>query len=161
VSSPHPVALKRAVLRDRDQRAAWLPDFLRYQVPRYAERRLTTGDGFEVERLIRQRSGQTWTGTREVVDTARPMRSAIQTPGVAHCALEYRRWAFRSQWRPDGRRFMAAMTEPIDIPVLQLHGEADSYLTQHTVRRSAGLSPRRTLVSIADAGHYAHQEDPE
>src|SRR5687767_6567302 len=56
VSSPHPVALKRSVLRDRRQRSAWLPNFLRYQLPRYAENLLTTDDGAEVERLLRLRA---------------------------------------------------------------------------------------------------------
>lgn len=160
VSSPHPIALKRSVLRDSAQRAAWMPDFLRYQLPRYPERLLTKDDGFEVERLLRRRSAARWTTTAEFVDTAQRQRSAIQIPGVAHSALEYQRWAFRSQWRPDGRRFMATMRQPIEIPVLQLHGELDNYLTARAFGHAAPLSPNRRMVHIPDAGHYAHQENP-
>ncbi|MFF0489484.1 alpha/beta fold hydrolase [Nocardia sp. NPDC004068] len=161
VSSPHPVALKAAVLRDGRQRAAWLPNFLRYQPPRYGEHLLTTLDGFEIERLLRGRAGVRWARTAEFVDTATRLRSAIRIPGVAHCALEYQRWAFRSQWRPDGHRFMTAMRDPVRIPVLILRGEDDAYILDSTVRRNHELSPNRRMVAIADAGHYAHQENPE
>ncbi|GAA5047943.1 alpha/beta fold hydrolase [Nocardia callitridis] len=161
VGSPHPAALKSSILRDRHQRGTWLPNFLRYQLPRYGEHRLTTGDGFEVERLLRARVSGTWSGTAEFVDTVRRMRTAIRIPGVAHCALEYQRWAFRSQWRPDGRRFMATMREPIHIPVLSMRGEYDPYLFEETIRRGARLSPRRQVRSIPGAGHFAHQENPE
>ncbi|MEV6431095.1 alpha/beta hydrolase [Nocardia sp. NPDC051463] len=161
VSSPHPAALKSAVLRDGRQRRAWLPNFLRYQLPRYPEGRLTARDGFEVERLLRQRVSGSWSGTAEFVDTARRIRSAIQIPGAAHCALEYQRWAFRSQWRPDGRRFMATMREAIDIPVLALHGELDNYLLHSTVQRGQQWSPQRRLVTVPDAAHFAHQENPD
>ncbi|GAA5097629.1 alpha/beta fold hydrolase [Nocardia iowensis] len=161
VSSPHPAALKSAVLRNRRQRATWLPNFLRYQLPRYGERLLTTGDGFEVERILRQRVSGSWSGTTEFVDTARRMRSAIQIPGAAHCALEYQRWAFRSQWRPDGRRFMATMREPIHIPVLAIRGDLDPYVLSGTFRRGRHLSPNRRLATIPAAGHFAHQENPD
>ncbi|MGQ4600860.1 alpha/beta fold hydrolase [Nocardia sp. R6R-6] len=161
VSSPHPAALKSAVLRDRRQRATWLPNFLCYQLPRYGEHLLTTTDGFEVERLLRQRVSPGWAGTAEFVDTARRMRSAIQIPGAAHCALEYQRWAFRSQWRPDGRRFMATMREPIRIPVLTIRGDLDPYVLPGTIRRGRYLSPERRLVGIPAAGHFAHQENPD
>ncbi|MEV0029472.1 alpha/beta hydrolase [Nocardia sp. NPDC050793] len=161
VGSPHPAALKKAVLRDSRQRRAWLPNFLRYQLPRYPEHRLTTGDGYEVERLLRQRVTESWSGSAEFVDAARRMRSAIQIPGAAHCALEYQRWAFRSQWRPDGRRFMATVRVPIGIPVLALRGEFDDYLLPSTIRGGEQWSPRRRLVTVPSAGHFAHQENPD
>ncbi|MGN2634689.1 alpha/beta fold hydrolase [Nocardia takedensis] len=161
ISSPHPAALKSAVLRDGAQRATWLPDFLRYQLPRYPEHLLTTADGFEVERLLRQRVGAEFAGTAEFIDVARRMRSAIRIPGVAHCALEYQRWAFRSQWRPDGRRFMATMRDPLDIPVLALRGASDTYLLRSTYHRGQKWAPRRRLVTVPDAAHFAHQENPD
>ncbi|MEU2256037.1 alpha/beta hydrolase [Nocardia xishanensis] len=161
VGSPHPAALKKAVLRDSRQRRAWLPNFLRYQLPRYPEHRLTTRDGYEVERLLRQRVTESWSHSAEFVDAARRMRSAIQIPGAAHCALEYQRWAFRSQWRPDGRRFMATVRVPIDIPVLALRGEFDDYLLPSTVRGGEQWSPHRRLVTVPSASHFAHQENPD
>lgn len=161
VSSPHPAALKSAVLRNRAQRTAWLPDFLRYQLPRYPERLLTTDNGLEVQRLLHHRASPAWTRTPDFSETADRMRSAIQIPGVAHCALEYQRWAFRSQWRPDGRRFMATVRTPIDIPVLALRGESDRYLLTDTFLHGQQLSPQRILTALPGAAHYPHQETPE
>lgn len=161
VASPHPAALKSAVLRDRGQRAVWLPPFLRYQLPRYPEALLTRSGGAEVERLLRARAGAAFVASPEFAETAERMRAAIRIPGAAHCALEYQRWAFRSQWRPDGRRFMATMREPVRIPVLALRGEADPYVLGPTCHRGRALAPDRRLVPVPGAGHYAHQENPQ
>lgn len=161
VASPHPTALKSSVLRDSAQRRAWLPNFLRAQLPRYPEYLLTREDGSGAGELLRRRSSPSWADTTEFTDTAGRMRSAIRIPGAAHCGLEYQRWAFRSQWRPDGRRFMAAMRKPIDIPVVSMRGEFDRYILPATVHRAPHLAPHRRVVTIRDAGHFAHQENPE
>ena len=161
VSSPHPAALKSSILRDHTQRRVWLPGFLRAQLPRYPEHRLTRADGAGAAEVLGRRSGEAWSRTDEFAATEQRMRSAIQIPGVAHCALEYQRWAFRSQWRPDGRRFMAVMRRPVDIPVLSLRGEYDRYILPGTVHRGPQLSPHRRVVTIREAGHYAHQENPD
>ena len=161
ISSPHPVALKQGVLRDRQQRSRWLPTFLRYQIPMLPERRLTRDAGFEAERLLRRRTGPDFAQTREFVDTAQHMRDAIRIPGAAHCALEYQRWAFRSQWRPDGRRFMAIMRRQIEIPVLQLRGELDPYILDSTLARCTAWAPDHAFHSISGAGHFAHLERPD
>ncbi|CAM3075709.1 alpha/beta fold hydrolase [Skermania piniformis] len=161
INSPHPDALKHAVLHDAAQRDLWLPGFLRHQLPRYPERTLTRHDGQAVEDLLRARSGPTWPGTADFADTARRLRSAIRIPGAAHCALEYQRWAFRSQWRADGRRFMSTLRIPLDLPVLQIHGELDPYIRAESFRRCLRWAPGRELVGIPGAGHFPHQECPE
>ncbi|WP_280459843.1 alpha/beta fold hydrolase [Nocardia carnea] len=161
VSSPHPAALKSSIWRDNAQRRAFLPGFLRAQLPRYPERLLTREDGRGAADLLTGRSSPTWSDTAECADTAARMASAIRIPGAAHCALEYKRWAFRSQWRPDGRRFIAVMRKPVDIPVVSLRGEFDRYILPHTVHRAPQLAPRRRVVTVRDAAHFAHQENPE
>ena len=50
---------------------------------------------------------------------------AMQVPFVAHTSMEYYRWAVRSLWRSDGRRFAAAIRDPVTVPVLQVHGGLD------------------------------------
>ncbi|MFM1725407.1 alpha/beta hydrolase [Rhodococcus sp. PAM 2766] len=160
VGSPHPIALKNAVLRDRRQRRALLPTFLRYQVPWRPERTLQRSEGAEVERLLRARSGPDWVQSDEFPEVVRRLRSAIRIPGVAHSALEYQRWAFRSQFRPDGHRFMAAMDHTLRIPVLQIHGDLDPYVLKRTVERSTRHAPGQQLHSVPGVGHFAHQEAP-
>ncbi|AYJ47089.1 alpha/beta fold hydrolase [Rhodococcus sp. P1Y] len=161
VGSPHPIALRRAVLKNKAQRRALLPFFLRYQVPLVPERTLTKAGGDAVEQLFRSRTSPSWQGTEEFADASTHMRSAIRIAGAAHCALEYQRWAFRSQFRSDGRRFMQAMDEELKIPVLQIRGELDPYVLARTVEGDARWAPRRRLHTVLGAGHYAHQEAPD
>lgn len=161
VSSPHPIALRQAVLRDGRQRSALLPTFLDYQIPWRPERLLVRDGGAEVERLLRARSGPAWPHSDEFGEVVTRLRSAIRIPGVAHSALEYQRWAFRSQFRPDGRRFMTAMDHVLEIPVLQIHGDLDPYVLAGTIDRSTAYAPGRRLHRLADVGHFAHQESPD
>src|SRR5690606_12893505 len=150
-----------ATLRSRAQRKTLLPTFLAYQLPWRPERRLTRDDGYEIERLPHLRSGPAWQRTDEFTEVAHRLRTAIRIPGTAHCTLEYQRWAFRSQWRPDGRRFMKAMDVQLTLPILQLHGALDPYVLAGTLRRCVRHAPGRILKFVDDAGHYAHQEQPE
>lgn len=161
IGSPHPKALRRAVARNKAQRRALLPSFLRYQVPLVPERAMTKNDGAAVEHLLRQRTGPAWHGTDEFAEAATQMRSAIRIAGAAHCALEYQRWAFRSQFRSDGRRFMQAMDTVLKIPVLQIRGEVDPYVLPRTVDGDTQWAPQRRLHTVLGAGHYAHQEAPD
>ncbi len=161
VGSPHPIALRRAVLRNKTQRRALLPFFVKYQIPLAPERRLTKLDGAEVEKLLRSRSSVAWQRTEEFAEVVRAMRSAIRIPGAAHSALEYQRWAFRSQFRSDGRRFMKAMDTPVTVPIVQIRGELDPYVLPRTVEADTHWAPQRRLHTVLGAGHYAHQESPD
>ncbi len=162
IASPHPIALKRAVVRTRAQRSAFLPSFLACQLPWAPERRLTRDDGAEVDRLIRSRMGSLrQVDAGELADVLSRSRSAIQIAGAAHCGLEYQRWAFRSQWRPDGKRFMTAMDKPVTIPVLQIHGDADPFVLRSTLRSDGRWAPDLRLCGVPGAGHYPHWERPD
>ncbi|MCE5292194.1 MAG: alpha/beta hydrolase [Nocardiaceae bacterium] len=161
VSSPHPRSLKRSVLFTRAQRKVWLPDFLNHQKPMLPERQLTRDDGAAVEEMLRLRTGEKFQATAEFDDVVQRMRAAVQIPGVAHCAMEYQRWAFRSQWRADGRRFMKIMDQTISQPTFQIRGADDNYILESTLERCARYAPRQTLLTIPEAAHFAHQEQPD
>ncbi|MGE2834107.1 alpha/beta fold hydrolase [Mycobacterium sp. SMC-4] len=161
VSSPHPAALRSSALRRGDQGRALLPWMLRYQVPRWPERVLTRDDAAEVERLARSRAGSGWPATEDFAQTMSHARRAIQIPSAAHSALEYQRWAVRSQLRAEGRRFMRSMKRPISVPVLHLRGDADPYVLADPVYRTQHYAPHGRYVSIDGAGHFAHEEAPE
>ncbi|WNG87113.1 alpha/beta hydrolase [Mycobacterium sp. ITM-2016-00317] len=161
VSSPHPAALRTSTLTRRDQGRALLPSLLGYQVPMWPERALTRDDGAEVERLVRSRSGTKWQASEDFSETARHLRRAVQIPSAAHCGLEYQRWAVRSQFRTEGRRFMRSMKRPLTVPVLHLRGDADPYVLADPVQRTQRYAPHGRYVSIDGAGHFAHEEAPE
>ena len=160
VSSPHPAALRASALRRRDQGRALLPWMLRYQVPIWPERSLTRHDGAELERLVRSRSSAAWQAGDDFAETIGHLRRAIQIPSAAHSALEYQRWAARSQLRGEGRRFMRSMKRPISVPVLHLRGDGDPYVLADPVNRTRQYAPHGRYASIAGAGHYAHEEAP-
>lgn len=160
VSSPHPAALRRSVLTRRDQGRALLPSLLRYQVPIWPERLLTNNDADEIERLIRSRSCAKWQTGEDFYQSVRYLRQAIQIPSAAHCALEYQRWAVRSQLRDEGRRFMKSMTPQLGIPLLHVRGDADPYVLADAVERTQRYAPHGRYVSVADVGHFSHEEAP-
>jgi pimeloyl-ACP methyl ester carboxylesterase len=88
------------------------------------------------------------------------MRRAIQIPGAVHSALEYQRWAVRSQLRGEGRRFMRSMKGPLNVPVLHLRGDADPYVLADPVYRTQRFAPHGRYAAIAGAGHFGHEEAP-
>ncbi len=161
ISSPHPAALRRSTLTRRDQGYALLQTLLPYQVPLWPERLLTRDDAAEIERLVRSRSCPKWLASEDFSETIGHLRTVIQIPGAAHCALEYQRWAARSQLRDEGRRFMRSMCQRLSVPLLHLRGEADPYVLADPVDRTRRYAPQGRYVSIAGAGHFSHEEAPE
>lgn len=162
VSSPHPVALRASVLTRRDQSRALLPWMLRYQLPWWPEHVLTRDDAAELERLVRSRASGKWLASEDFSEAIRHMRRTIRIPFAAHSALEYQRWAARSQVRGEGRRFMRSMKRPLSIPVLHMRGDADPYVLTDPVDRTQRLyAPHGRYISIGGAGHFAHEETPD
>jgi pimeloyl-ACP methyl ester carboxylesterase len=88
-------------------------------------------------------------------------RRAIQVTGVVHCALEYYRWAARSQLRAEGRRFAAAVARIPTVPVLQVNGALDPCVQAPTAAAShrwAGSEHRMHVMPAT--GHFPHEEHP-
>ncbi len=160
VSSPHPAALRRSVIANAEQRRALMPSLLRYQLPRWPERLLTRNDAEELEALVSARASAKWVASEDFSETMAYLRQAIQIPSAAHSALEYQRWAVRSQTRGEGRRFMKLMDRPLELPLLHMRGAEDPYVLADPVERSRRFAPRGRFVEHAGAGHYAHQEAP-
>ncbi|MCF6509785.1 alpha/beta hydrolase [Blastococcus sp. MG754426] len=160
VSMAHP-RLLRAGLADRGQRRA-LRHALGFQVPRLPERRLTRLDDDPVADLMRRWAGPEWARTADFAAAVERYRSAARIPQAAYGAMEYYRWAGRSQLRPDGLRYARRMAAPVTAPTLQLHGGADPYVLPRTARGSgryvAGAYEWRELPGI---GHFPQEEAPE
>ena len=160
LSSPHPRALRQGVLFNSEERSAFLIPFLHNQLPRLGERRLTRGDGQFVADYFTKNAGRTWRETDDFAEAVQRNRMAVQIPGVAHCSLEYRRWAYRSQFRPDGWRFMEVMNKRLDHPFLALRGREDEYILDSLMADSRRWSRDFEYRTIAGAGHFTHQEQP-
>ncbi|MFT4042822.1 MAG: alpha/beta hydrolase [Gordonia sp. (in: high G+C Gram-positive bacteria)] len=161
IASPHPRALRHDVLLESRQRAAFLGGFLRNQLPRHAERHLTRNDGAFIADFFAARAADHWRRTDDYARTLEHNRAAVQIPGVAHCSLEYQRWAFRSQFRPDGLRFMELMDRPLHIPVLAIRGADDPFITDEAMAASTRWAPHLDYRRLANSAHFCHQENPE
>ena len=88
--------------------------------------------------------------------------ATIRSPGVTTAALSYYRTALAPRaFTPSAR---AAARFPVPVPTLAITGERDGCIDPHVFERlmypqdfPSGLEVRR----IRDAGHFAHQEQPE
>ncbi|GAA1553930.1 alpha/beta hydrolase [Actinomadura kijaniata] len=157
VGAPHPLRLRQAVRGDPRHQGWATRHTFGFQVPMWPERRLLRDDAAFVGRLLHQWSAPGWPDE----STERLVRRAAQIPGVAHSAMEYHRWLIRSQFRPDGLRYIRRMRTPIQVPTLQLHGALDSCVLPVSAQGSGRYvaAPYRWKL-IEGAGHFPHQERP-
>ncbi len=155
LSLPHPLRFEQALRTDRAQlRASAYLGMM--QVPRLAERRILEDD--LVSTLLHRWGGPGFPDA----ETDRRCTEALRVTGAAHCAAEYYRWAFRSRFRPSGRRFHSQLQRGVNVPVLQVHGAVDGCVLAASARgcepwTRAGLE----YVELSGVGHFPHQESPE
>ncbi|AYY15183.1 alpha/beta hydrolase [Actinobacteria bacterium YIM 96077] len=157
LSMPHPLVLRRHFLRGGVFRSGTL---LGAQIPVVPERRLVSDDGAFVEQFLRR-----WAAPQSDFpdeDACARYRAAMRIWPAPHCALEYQRWAVRSLFRADGRRFAKRLEEPIAMPVLQVHGAQDRNMEPRLAAASRSqVADSHTWVQLEDAGHFPHEETPE
>ncbi|GAA1786050.1 MULTISPECIES: alpha/beta hydrolase [Streptomonospora] len=156
LSMPHPRRLAAGMLT-RGQ--GWAGrHVVGFQAPVVPERRLTADGAQQVADMLHAWSRPGWPDQ----ETERHCRDAFLIPGVAHSSLEYHRWLFRSQVRPDGRRYMRRMRRPVTVPTLHMHGALDPVMLPETARGSSRYveAPYRWRM-IEGAGHFPHQERPD
>jgi pimeloyl-ACP methyl ester carboxylesterase len=160
LSMAHPRRLRAGMADPRQRRASAYA--LRFQVPRLPERMLTRADDDPVADLMQRWAGRAWARTADFAEAVDRYRSASRIPQAAYGAMEYHRWAARSQLRPDGLRYARRMAAPITAPTLQLHGELDSCVLPSTARGSgryvAGAYEWRELSGV---GHFPQEETPD
>lgn len=149
LSSPHPVPL-----RSRNTRvvpAGTLGSLAFAQLPWFPERALRQ-DG--VARALRAWGAPGWRCEATGVYT-----DAMRLPSVAHHVMEQARWQVRSTPRPAGQRYLAAVREPVAVPVLGLHGSQDRCLPPRSRRFDAAyVRGEYTLRVIPGAGHFLPEE---
>jgi pimeloyl-ACP methyl ester carboxylesterase len=162
IAAPHPLAVRSAAIRDpRGQGRAAARYAAGFQLPRWPERSLRRDGGARVERIMRTWAGPEWAASDDFAAAVTQYRRAIQVTGVVHSALEYYRWAVRSQLRAEGRRFAAAVARTPTVGVLQVHGALDPYVLAATAAASQSWAgPDHHLHVMADTGHFPHEERP-
>jgi len=158
LSAPHPRRARSALLGDVRHQGRASAYIAYFQLPWRPERALVADDGRYVGQLLRDWGGPGYPDP----DAERRYREAIQVPGVAHSSMEYYRWMGRSQLRPDGARFAAAMRAQISAPTLQLHGALDECLLASTAQGSGRYVRGPYTWRLLDGlGHFIHEEAPD
>ena len=157
LAMPHPLRLREALLHDPAQLRACAPIAF-FQLPRAPEARLRRGDGAYVGELLRRWGGPDYP---DAAVEAR-YRAAVQVPGVAHCSMEWYRWAVRSRTRPSGWRFLALLERGVGVPTLHVHGAQDPFLLARTAHGSGAFVEAPYELQVLDGvGHYPHEEAAE
>ncbi|HYH32374.1 MAG TPA: alpha/beta hydrolase [Pseudonocardia sp.] len=160
LAAPHPLALRAAVRRRPWARP--LRTLAAAQLPRLPERRVRRDGAAWVADFLRRGAGAGWAAAPEFAEVADRHRAAMLRPRVSHTSLEGFRWSVRSQFRPDGARYAAAVDRRVTVPVLQIHGADDPWVPDRVARASARWCgaghAHRTLAGV---GHFPHQEAPQ
>jgi pimeloyl-ACP methyl ester carboxylesterase len=156
IGAPHPLRLRRAATTQGKQIGA-LGHAAGFQLPWRPERRLVADDAAFVGELLRKWAAPGWPDG----ESEQRYREAVQIPGVAHCSLEYYRWAVRSLIRPDGVRYAHRMAAAVRAPTLQVHGALDTCVLPRVAQGSeqyvAGPYEWREMPGV---GHFPHVEAP-
>jgi len=162
LGAAHPLRLRHSVLTDwRGQQRASGYALARFQLPRLGERLLTRDSGYLLQ-LFGRWSGPRWQAGADYRPTVERYAEAMRIHPVAHCSLEFFRWAVRSMPRPDGRAYARSMQQPIDRPVLQLHGELDGCVLASTAQGSSRyVCADYEWRLLPGDGHFPQHESPD
>ncbi len=158
VSAAHPLRARGAMFTEPLSHRGRNSHLLGFQLPMLPERQLTQNDADLVGRMLTDWSGPGWPD----LETELVYRRAMTIPSVAHSALEYYRWFFRSTVRPDGLRYTQRMRVPIIAPTLQVHGALDVRVPPGTARgagRHVEGSYRWRMID--GAGHFPQEEQAD
>ncbi len=150
LGAPHPVHLTSVATRVAP--AATLRWLARIQVPWFPERAITSGE--MVSTVLQRWAAPGWEPEHTDLYT-----DSMRLPFSAHSAMEQLRWLVRSTPRSDGRAYRAKLREPINVPVLSLHGKEDQYLPPYACRRDHELVAASFQRAVFDgAGHFLPEE---
>ena len=154
LGAPHPRRLHTAAAVRHLLRPSVAGRLAYAQLPWFPERSMVRGD-------LAARMLAEWGATPgwPTADELEVYRTAARIPFAAHSALETIRWLVRSTPRVDGQRYLAAVREPVTVPVLQVHGANDRCVPARVAREEIG-APYRFEV-VPDAGHFVAEENPD
>lgn len=155
VAGAHPRVLRNSLLRNNAQRSG-LSYITRLQLPFIPEHYYTKNGGRNIGDFLEKYSYDPSWVTPEVREA---MQAAYQNWPTAHTAIEFHRWAIRSLYRTDGRRFQESIEVSINVPVLDIFGEHDPMIVNDLVENQCMVNGSYTRA-IMPTGHFPHEENP-
>jgi pimeloyl-ACP methyl ester carboxylesterase len=147
---------KAFVTNPLQQRRSWYIFF--FQMP-YAEEAVAYNDFAFIERLW-----QDWSPNWQIDSkNLEAVKTVFRQPGALTAALSYYRHTFNPANRRTASSVIAArMFDPISVPSLYIHGEADGGIGVEVIEGMEDLftGPFQQCI-LPGAGHFVHQEQAE
>jgi epoxide hydrolase 4 len=151
LNAPHPAAYWREIRSWRQLLKSWYIFF--FQTPGLPELLLSIGDFDWVSRMLRHQPVRPQAfGPKDI----RRYKQALARPGALTAALNYYRAALRH--RPQRA---ARGDDSINVPVLLLWGERDSYLNPRLTEGLNAWVPNLRVVRFPDVSHWIQNDAPE
>lgn len=153
MNAPHPACFEREVRHWRQLRRSWYMGF--FQIPWLPEAALSAGHGYVIGGIFER-----MTIHREQMpdDLIRLYRRQACEPGALTAMVNYYRAALLGGWAMRQRR-MGYPT--LFIPTLVIWGLQDHALVRQNLDGLSDLVTDLTVVKVADAGHFVHEDKPE
>lgn len=137
-------------------RKSWYMGF--FQLRGLSDRIVARDDFAFIERLWRDWSP----GWQFPAQTMAQVKDTFRQPGVPLAALGYYRHLFK-WFAPQSRRGQRLIRQPVDVPVLVVHGRTDGCMDARLAAAAVVPSQftRGIRVEVVEGGgHFVHQEQP-
>ncbi len=153
VNAPHPACFEREVRHWRQLHRSWYMGV--FQIPWLPEMALSFGHGYVVGQIFEHMAIHRHLMPEELVQLYR--RQACE-PGALTAMVNYYRAAVRGGGAMRQRRLGYPS---ISVPTLVIWGLQDHALVNQNLDGLHDFVDDLTVLKIADAGHFAHADQPE
>jgi pimeloyl-ACP methyl ester carboxylesterase len=150
VNAPHPACFEREVRHWRQLHRSWYMGL--FQAPWLPEAALSAGHGYVIGEIFRRMAEQMQD------DLIQLYRRQACEPGALTAMLNYYRAALRGGGALRQRR-LGYPTVP--VPTLVIWGVQDQALVSQNLDGLNEFVDDLTMVTVADAGHFVHEDKPE
>lgn len=150
VNAPHPACFEREVQYWRQLHRSWYMGF--FQMPWLPEAALSAGHGYAIGEIFRRMTKQM---PENLIQLYR--RQACE-PRALTAMLNY----YRAALRGGGALLQRRLGYPtIHAPTLVIWGVQDQALVSENLDGLHDVVDQLTVVTVADAGHFLHEDKPE
>lgn len=153
MNAPHPACFEREVRHWRQLRRSWYMGF--FQIPRLPEVALSARHGYVIGEIFERMAIH-----REQMpdDLVRLYRRQACEPRALTAMVNYYRAALRGGGALRQRRMGYP---PVSAPTLMIWGLQDHALVRQNLDGLNDFVTDLTVVKVADAGHFVHEDKPE
>lgn len=152
-NAPHPACFEREVRHWRQLHRSWYMGF--FQIPWLPEAALSAGHGYMIGKIFRHMAIHRKHIPDDLVQLYR--RQACE-PGALTAMVNY----YRAALRGGGAMRERTMGYPtVSVPTLVIWGVQDHALVRQNLDGLSNFVTDLTVVKVADAGHFVHEDKPE